>query len=47
MFVVWCHMHEDSGMKHKGNGNNMNMADRNNATDETHGGHRMNVWMWK
>ena len=37
MFEVWCHMHEDSGMKNKGTGNHMNMTGGNNGTEGTHG----------
>ena len=37
MFVVWCHIDEDSGMKHKGTGNHMDMAGGNNGTEGTHG----------
>ena len=36
MFVVWCQMHEDNGMKHKGTGNHMNMTGGNNGTEGTH-----------
>ena len=40
--VVWCHTHEESGMKHTGTGNHMNMTGGNNGTSEhendgTHG----------
>ena len=38
MFVVWCHMDEDSGMKREGTGNHMDMTGGNNGTEGTHGG---------
>ena len=36
-FVVWCHMHDESDMKHKQTGNHMDMTAGNDGTGGRHG----------